>query len=317
MPAVHQPVIPHGPAYMQSSMVQPTNQHDQHPPAVTQQQPAGLPAEWVPTAEFYDSRDIYGRKFYREVQSSAFTRKLGVNGMDPLKVTVAQLAYKGNQELSLRYLPNGMFVGTVFTRSISESVFCSFLLTRLRELGVEIDEVIGALWEESGNVQPDRKEKPKENIAPLVNLLADVMKSHMPAKTQAAAFSKIQELQDVIARLQAAKEHASPEKRPQTTTPVPSSVFTQPKSLSKDQLPRSMSTQDFKAWKNRLNASQLEKLDRFTSEIQEAWKAIPKEDSITWQDVAAKWGLPFNLIQSASSQKKLQDFVAAAALMTA
>ena len=78
-----------------------------------------------------------------------------------------------------------------------------------------------------------------------------------------------------------------------------------------------MSTQDFKAWKSRLNASQLEKLDRFTSEIQEAWKAIPKEDRITWQDIAAKWGLPFTLIQSANSQKKLQDFVAAAALMTA
>lgn len=81
---------------------------------------------------------LHGYPLYRSIQPSAWSRKRGIHGQDPLHLPMYQLLQYGVEAFSLRTLSAGRFVGLVSTRSVAESVFVSQLLRTIREANLYI-----------------------------------------------------------------------------------------------------------------------------------------------------------------------------------
>ena len=64
---------------------------------------------------------VHGYPMYRQIQPTAWSRKRGLHGMDPLQVPLAALCRYGAQEFSLRPFSAGRFIAVVTTRTVAES----------------------------------------------------------------------------------------------------------------------------------------------------------------------------------------------------
>ena len=84
-----------------------------------------IPARWQQTPTHYDETVLHGYSMYRTIQPTAWSRKRGLHGMDPLQVPLVALCRHGAQEFGLRPFSAGRFIGIVTTRTVAESVFCS------------------------------------------------------------------------------------------------------------------------------------------------------------------------------------------------
>ena len=112
-----------------------------------------------------------GLSFPKHVESSPWSRKVGLSGRPVLELKVWELAYYGVQEQSLRHLANGRFVSLVFCRSVSETVLVNKLLQCIRSKTIDIDQAARQLFVEAfpGKSVPDKRESSSEYIQPLID----------------------------------------------------------------------------------------------------------------------------------------------------
>ena len=127
-----------------------------------------LPSSWKPDDTHHDSHLVHGYSLFRTIQPTAWTRKKGIHGLDPLEIPVHQLCRYGLQEFSLRPLSAGRFVGLVCTRSVAESVFTAQLLKALRENAIDVDSIAEHLHQTASSTKstPSKNDQPVEFIAP-------------------------------------------------------------------------------------------------------------------------------------------------------
>lgn len=92
-----------------------------------------IPPNWNQTPTHFDDTVVYVHRFHRTVQPTAWSRKRGLAGTNPLTVPIGLLTRHGAAEFALRALSDGRFMGVVPTRSIPESVFLSQLVKAMRE----------------------------------------------------------------------------------------------------------------------------------------------------------------------------------------
>ena len=97
------------------------------------------PPEWKSTSTMYDDELLYGHKFHKTIQPTAWSRRKNICGLNPLTVPIGLLTRHGASEFGLRLLSEGRFLGIITTRSIAESVFGAQLLKAMRDQGVDID----------------------------------------------------------------------------------------------------------------------------------------------------------------------------------
>ena len=121
-----------------------------------------LPSSWKPDDTHHDSHLVHGYPLFRTIQPTAWTRKKGIHGLDPLEIPVHQLCRYGLQEFSLRPLSAGRFVGLVCTRSVAESVFTAQLLKALRENAIDVDSIAEHLHQTASSTQstPSKNDQP-------------------------------------------------------------------------------------------------------------------------------------------------------------
>lgn len=98
-----------------------------------------IPPKWTPTADCYYSNTNLGVPVYRVIQPTAWSRRRGLQGQDPLSVPMAALARYGAEDHSIRLLSQGKFTGIVPTRTVAESVFLSQMIKSLRDHNVDLD----------------------------------------------------------------------------------------------------------------------------------------------------------------------------------
>ena len=92
-----------------------------------------IPSEWKTTQTMFDEATLYGHKFFKTIQPTAWSRRKGFVGLNPLTIPIGLLTRHGASEYGLRLLSEGRFMGLVTTRSIAESVFGSQMLKSFRE----------------------------------------------------------------------------------------------------------------------------------------------------------------------------------------
>lgn len=164
-----------------------------------------LPSSWRPTETHYDETVLHGYPLYRTIQPSAWSRKRGIHGQDPLHLPVYQLLRYGVEEFSLRTLSAGRFVGLVSTRSVAESVFLSQLLRSIREANLDIDSIAEHLHRTKAPTAPvpSKQDSPVEFISPVVSSVVDLLKQIQPVRQEGLALQRVQSLEAQLKEAQA------------------------------------------------------------------------------------------------------------------
>jgi hypothetical protein len=180
-------------------------------------QGAQIPKEFQQTDEFLDERMVKGVQLKRHIESTAWSRKHGLAGKPLEQVVLADLAYRGWQEQSLRYLSNGRFTNILFTKSVSESVFVTSLLQGLRESAIDLDKLAENLHKQDGHRVPSKHEEAQQFMAPLVAHIVDGLSQLDQMFTPLHQHPKIIELEEKLNKARASGFQVSPE--PERTSP--------------------------------------------------------------------------------------------------
>ena len=142
---------------------------------------------------------------YRSIQPSAWSRKRGIHGQDPLHLPMYQLLQYGVEAFSLRTLSAGRFVGLVSTRSVAESVFVSQLLRTIREANLDIDSIAEHLHRTKAPTAPvpSKQEAPVDFISPVVVSVVVLLKQIQPVRQDGLALRRVQSLEAQLKEAQA------------------------------------------------------------------------------------------------------------------
>ena len=141
-----------------------------------------LPDEFRPNKDCLDSREIYGRKFYKQVQLTNWSQKHGLAGREISDLKLHELAYGGWHNFYLQHLSTGAFTTIVFCRKINESMLATNLLSAIRDSKRRWD--IDSLARECGKQHPEcipvgstasssasKTDEPSREMQTLVNFL--------------------------------------------------------------------------------------------------------------------------------------------------
>ena len=182
-----------------------------------------IPPEWKTTQTMFDEETLYGHKGFKTIQPTAWSRRKGFVGLNPLTTPIGLLTRHGASEYGLRLLSEGRFMGLVTTRSIAESVFGSQILKSFRESGIDIDGLCEHLHrsKDPDAPVPSKSEDPVTFTQPLVAILTAKARDLSPAKQDTAAIRELQavqkKLRETEAKLRMSQQSAS--SQPSNTSP--------------------------------------------------------------------------------------------------
>ena len=86
-----------------------------------------LPKSFHSDRNFYDTNEVYGLQFPRQVQASSWAQKHQLAGRDITSLKLHELCWQGWNNFALRSLAQGRYASILFARSIKEATFMSFL----------------------------------------------------------------------------------------------------------------------------------------------------------------------------------------------
>lgn len=185
-----------------------------------------IPPDWQTTTTMFDDQVVFGHRFYKTVQPSAWSRRKGFVGLNPLTIPIGLLTRHGANEYGLRLLSEGRFMGVITTRTIAESVFGSQILRSFRESSIDIDSLCEHLHRTIAPEVPvpSKSEDPVAFMAPLISALTAKAKDLSPAKHETAALKELQAVQkrlkETEAKLRLSQQSASTHPTPPSSLPT-------------------------------------------------------------------------------------------------
>ena len=182
---------------------------------------ARIPPEWRPTQTMFDDEVVYGHKFHKTFQPTAWSRRKGFVGLNPLTIPIGLLTRHGASEYGLRLLSEGRFLGIITTRSITEAVFGAQLLKSFRESVIDIDTLCEHLHRsvDPEAPVPSKSEDPVAFMSPLISALTSKAKQISPAKQETAALRELQAVQKKLKETEAKLRQQSAGSHPSENTP--------------------------------------------------------------------------------------------------
>ena len=89
-----------------------------------------VPDDFCQTRDYLDTREVYGLKFPKKIQPSAWAIKHQLAGREVTSIQLHEICWQGWNNYSLRALAQGRYVSVNFARSIKEATFISFMLQK-------------------------------------------------------------------------------------------------------------------------------------------------------------------------------------------
>ena len=99
-----------------------------------------FPKLFTVIVNFYDTNEVYGLQFPRQVQASSWAQKHQLAGRDITSIKLHELCWQGWNNFALRSLAQGRYASILFARSIKEATFMSFLMQKFRESKADLDQ---------------------------------------------------------------------------------------------------------------------------------------------------------------------------------
>ena len=140
-----------------------------------------------------------GGPVHKQIQASAWSRRRGIQGQDPLTLPASSLLRYGCEDHAIRLLSQGKFIGLVPTRTVAESVFLSQLVKALRDQNIDLDLV--AEGTHKGPI-PNKQADPIKYITPLVQCIIDEIKSKEPIQSSLEQVQKLASTEAQLAKAQ-------------------------------------------------------------------------------------------------------------------
>ena len=109
-----------------------------------------VPDDFCQTNDYLDTREVYGLKFPKKIQPSSWAVKHQLAGREVTSIQLHEICWQGWNNYSLRALAQGRYVSVNFARSIKEATFISFMLQKIRESKLDLDEIAHAFCAQSG-----------------------------------------------------------------------------------------------------------------------------------------------------------------------
>ena len=109
-----------------------------------------VPDDFCQTRDYLDTREVYGLKFPKKIQPSAWAIKHQLAGREVTSIQLHEICWQGWNNYSLRALAQGRYVSVNFARSIKEATFISFMLQKIRESKLDLDEIALAFCVQNG-----------------------------------------------------------------------------------------------------------------------------------------------------------------------
>lgn len=172
---------------------------------------AQLPAGFQPSPLHLDSQVVWGSPLFRLVQSSPWTRKVGLANKPMTTVTMADISFRGWEEPAVRWLSAGRYVSPVYCRSVSESVFVTAFLAAMRDAKIDLDSILPTVWatKHPDQTMPDKHANASLYMSPLARSLVEHIQAFQPVTVPEASPSEVAELKARIAELES-RATASP-----------------------------------------------------------------------------------------------------------
>ncbi len=181
-----------------------------------------IPDKWTQTTEHYDSNTNVGGPVYKQIQASAWSRRRGIHGQDPLTLPASSLLRYGCEDHAIRLLSQGKFIGLVPTRTVAESVFLSQLVKALRDHYIDLDSVAEGAHK---GPNPNKQMDPIKYITPLVQCIIEEIKSKEPVQSSLEQVQKLASTEAQLAKAhQKLQQHGiqiSPQRNPGNTPELP------------------------------------------------------------------------------------------------
>ena len=195
----------------------PSKQHVEDSPPGSAESNLGLPANFKPTREFYDTQEVFGLTFPRKIKAIAWANKHGLAGRNLEEIRLHELTWQDN----LRALTQGRYVSINFARSIREATFISYLLQHVREHKLDLNQIAECFCTDSGiQVSSSTPESSKKTFR-MKELAQWVVKQPQPYQT-----AELADAQDRIRELE--RQLAQQRKRTHVETPIGSSQPSEP-----------------------------------------------------------------------------------------
>ena len=121
-------------------------------PQTNRKQELQLPADFRPDGQCLDSRELFGRKFFKQVQLTNWSQKHGLAGREISEPKLHELGFGGWSNFYLRHLSAGAVTTIVFCRKIKscwQQDFCQQFVSPKRRWDID------SLARECGRRHPD------------------------------------------------------------------------------------------------------------------------------------------------------------------
>ena len=143
--------------------------------------PTFPPQAWVKATGFHDTNYVARRQLPDQIQSTAGSRKAGLAGLDPLTVPLSSVSFKGQENVSFRWLAHGEFTSVVFGRNIKETVLAEKVLQKVRALHVDLDVLANHMYVSEFKHSPNTStpEKKGELMEYLATKMVHMLQSNM------------------------------------------------------------------------------------------------------------------------------------------
>ena len=186
-----------------------------------------LPQSFHSDRNFYDTNEVYGLQFPRQVQASSWAQKHQLAGRDITSLKLHELCWQGWNNFALRSLAQGRYKSILFARSIKEATFMSFLMQKFRESKADLDQLAYLYCEQQGLVVDSSLNEPAQKSAKMKHFCDFIFNQCKPFQQQELcdAQERIRELEQQLVQAQKSAPASSsaqpPSKRASTEDPTP------------------------------------------------------------------------------------------------
>ena len=147
---------------------------------------------------FHDTKELYGHKLPRKVESTKWNDRCGLTGRDPFDFNFHEELYGSKNGHALRLMANGWFFRLEVCKSIDEREFCKALLAELRkpDCQVELGQAVRAVARENDLDHTSKKDK-SNAWAKVGQHLVETMQSTVGSGSKSGTDTTMKELSNI------------------------------------------------------------------------------------------------------------------------
>ena len=294
-----------------------------------------LPDEFMVTEDCYDARPQGGRKLFKMVQPTQWSREWGLAGKRIEEITLPQLSWLGWENWGLRSLSAGSYTSLVFARSVREGQLLDQLQRELRSRHVDVESA-AIQWSEHSNMLSSSssgssglsREDKNEAISKFVGWIADQVQKWSVSAVEGSQQARIKDLERQLREMRERQNNNSQgqEKNASRNRLSEKQPAQQDKHLSVDELfgelsppkkplkadcPSKAGTSSVTAWLKKLPKGTQEKALADYKLIEPVIKSWDDDKLGSLPDIAAAWGLPISLAANMGNKDLVRVIVAA------